>query len=232
MGRPRRDRLAFFRQVREHYHTTGAIAPSSRFLARAQTGPLVSLKSRSQHPIRVLEVGPGTGAVTRRIVDLLEPDDRFDLVEINQAFADVLESRFLDDPPFARMTDSSRIHTIPLQDYTAEEPYDIIISGLPMNNFSQELVAELFEAYFRLLNPEGTLSYFEYMFMRPLRKAVSGRNDRERVNQIATIMRDHRRQRRSRTSWVFANLPPAWVQHLSGASDDPIRSPDPSETRP
>ena len=226
MGRPRRDRLAFFRQAREHYHTTGAVAPSSRFLARAQTGPLTALKSRAQRPIRVLEVGPGTGAVTRRVVGLLEPGDRFDLVEINQAFADLLGRRFIDDPSFVRMAESSRVHAIPLQEYTAAEPYDIIISGLPMNNFSSELVAELFEACFRLLAPGGTLSYFEYMYMRPLRKVVSGRDDRDRVNRIAAIMHDQRRQRQSRTSWVFANLPPAWVRHLSS------QSPESPETGP
>ena len=216
MGRSWRDRLAFFRQVREHYHTTGAIAPSSRFLARAQAEPLASFKARVGRPVRVLEVGPGSGAVTRRIVQLLEPDDTFDLVEINQAFADLLQRRFTDDPAFTTLSGSARVHAVPLQEFSSEAPYDVIVSGLPMNNFSSELVEELFEAYFRLLAPEGTLSYFEYMCMRPLRKLVSGRADRERVNRLAEIMGRHCRQRRMRTSWVLVNLPPAWVQHLSG----------------
>lgn len=216
MGRPWRDRLAFFRQAREHYHTTGAIAPSSRFLARSQAGPLAQLKTRLDRPVRVLEVGPGTGAVTRRIVKLLEPGDTFDLVEINQAFADLLVRQFIDNPAFARLSDTASVHAVPLQEFRSESPYDVIISGLPMNNFASELVEELFEAYFRLLAPEGTLSYFEYMYMRPMRKLVSGREDRGRVNRIARIMGDHCRQRQSRTSWVFVNLPPAWVQHLSG----------------
>ena len=217
MGATRRDRLAFFRQVREHYHTTGAIAPSSRFLAAAQARPLARLKTRLSRPVRVLEVGPGTGAVTRRIVGLLDPDDTFDLVEINPAFAELLEHRFTTDPDFARLADSAQVHAMPLQEFQSQEPYDVIISGLPMNNFAAELVEELFEAYFRLLSPDGTLSYFEYMYMRPLRKLVSGREDRIRVNRIAEIMSGHCRTRRASISWVFMNLPPAWVQHLSGS---------------
>jgi phospholipid N-methyltransferase len=218
MGRSWRDRLAFFRQAREHYHTTGAVAPSSRFLARAQAGPLARLKVRLDRPVRVLEVGPGTGAVTRRIVGLLEPGDTFDLVEINRAFADLLERRFRDEPVFARLSETARVHAVPLQEFHSETPYDVILSGLPMNNFSSELVEELFEAYLRLLAPEGTLSYFEYMYMRPMRKLVSGRDDRGRVNRIAEIMSGHCRRRQARTSWVFMNLPPAWVQHLSGTA--------------
>jgi phosphatidylethanolamine/phosphatidyl-N-methylethanolamine N-methyltransferase len=63
------EHLEFFRQYRHRFQTTGAVAPSSRFLARALARPL------QQHagPCRVLEVGPGTGAVTRRIARLLKP---------------------------------------------------------------------------------------------------------------------------------------------------------------
>lgn len=226
MGRSWRDRLAFFRQVKEHYHTTGAIAPSSRFLAAAQTGPLRERKlvngrqQRAGGSLRVLEIGPGTGAVTRRIVRLLEPGDRLDLVEINQHFADVLDRRFQQDASFARVADQSQVHMVPLQEFSAEQPYDVIISGLPMNNFSAELVEELFEAYFRLLAEEGVLSYFEYMYMRPLRALVSRRADRQRVRRIGQIMRGYRDRFRLRTSWVFVNLPPAWVQHLQRPSAD------------
>ena len=168
MARTWRDRLAFWRQMRDQYHTTGAIAPSSRFLARAQSGPLARLKSSVDRPVRVLEVGPGTGAVTREIVSRLDPSDTFDLVEINEVFADLLTRRFESDPHFSRLGNSASVHAVPLQDFQTDEPYDIIISGLPMNNFSAELVDELFESYFRLLAPEGTLSYFEYMWMRPM----------------------------------------------------------------
>ena len=63
------DHLAFFKQFRETFTTTGAVAPSSRFLARAMTAPL----ARRDGPVRVLEIGPGTGAVTGKIVRLLRP---------------------------------------------------------------------------------------------------------------------------------------------------------------
>ena len=215
-SRFRRDRLAFFRQVRENYDTIGAIAPSSRFFARTQVKPLAKLKARTDRPVRVLEVGPGTGAVTRQIVRLLDPGDTFDLVEINPVFVNLLEGLFINDPEFSRLCDASTVHAIPLQEFTAENPYDIIVSGLPMNNFSPELVEELFEVYFRLLHPEGSLSYYEYMYVRQMRKLVSSRAARGRVNAVSKIMKRHCRQRRTRTSWDFANLPPAWVQHLSG----------------
>jgi hypothetical protein len=81
------EHVEFFRQYRQRFQTTGAVAPSSRFLARALAKPF------EQHTgaCRVLEVGPGTGAVTRRIVQMLKPADRFDLVELNDGTIAVID---------------------------------------------------------------------------------------------------------------------------------------------
>src|SRR5947209_20633881 len=100
------EHVAFFRQYRQRFQTTGAVAPSSRFLARALAKPL----ERHQGACRVLEVGPGTGAVTRRIVRLLKPADRFDLVELNETFVDVLNRRFAEDPDFRAVAERPTVH--------------------------------------------------------------------------------------------------------------------------
>lgn len=204
------EHLEFFRQYRRRFQTTGAVAPSSRFLARALTKPL------EQHagPCRVLEVGPGTGAVTRRIVRFLKPDDRFDLVELNENFVNVLRQRFADDPEFRRVADRSEIHQCPIQEFPAGAPYQYIVSGLPFNNFPPELVREIFGVFFQLLAPGGVLSYFEYMYMRPLRKAMSNRAGRERLGDLEAVLQEYLARHRFSRDWVFVNFPPAWVQHL------------------
>ena len=56
---------AFFGEFRKQYRNTGSILPSSRALGRALAGEM----SKVNFPRRILEVGPGTGAVTREIVD-------------------------------------------------------------------------------------------------------------------------------------------------------------------
>jgi phospholipid N-methyltransferase len=162
----------------------------------------------------VLEVGPGTGAVTRRIARLLKPGDRLDLVELNERFADLLRRRFADDPDFQRVADRSEIHQCPIQQFSTAAPYDYIISGLPFNNFPPELVREIFGVFFQFLAPGGVLSYFEYMYMRPLRRAVSNRAARVRLGDLETVLEEYLARHRFRRDWVFVNLPPAWVQHL------------------
>ncbi len=204
------DHVEFFRQYRKRFQTTGAVAPSSRFLARALAAPF----QRHAGPCRVLEVGPGTGAVTRRIVKLLKPADRFDLVELNEKFVDVLKRRFAEEPDFCAVADRAAVHQCPIQEFRSEAPYQFIVCGLPFNNFPADMTREIFGAFFELLAPGGVLSYFEYMYMRPLRKAMSNRAGRERLGALEEVLHEYLGRYRFQRDWVFVNFPPAWVQHL------------------
>ena len=206
-----RDALEFFRQFRQRFETTGAVAPSSRFLAAAMTRPL---RRRPAGPVRVLEVGPGTGAVTNRIVRLLREGDRFDLVELNESFAEILKRRFQAEPAWQSAAAFSQVHVCPIQDFRCDAPYDFIISGLPFNNFPAELVEAILADCLKLLRPDGVLSMFEYMYVRPVRGLVGRRAERERIRRIESIMRSAFDKHRVRRDWVFVNIPPAWVQHL------------------
>ncbi len=64
----------------------GAVAPSSPALVRA----LVAAAVTSTRPVRVLEVGAGTGRATRALADGLAPGSRLDVVESNPRFAEHL----------------------------------------------------------------------------------------------------------------------------------------------
>ncbi|QDT56539.1 AdoMet dependent proline di-methyltransferase [Caulifigura coniformis] len=205
-----RDQILFFRQFRQRFETTGAVLPSSRFLARAMTRPL----ARCSGPRRILEVGPGTGAVTGHIVREVKPEDRFDLVEINQDFARLLQDRFQSDPNYLPAAPVSNVHVCPLQDFAADGLYDVIISGLPFNNFPAELVESLVDRCLSLLKPGGTFSLFEYMFIRPIRVSVTRGPEKERLAAIERIMQTRFQAQRVRRDWIFINVPPAWVQHL------------------
>ncbi len=162
----------------------------------------------------MLEIGPGTGALTNTIVRHLQDGDRFDLVELNESFADHLRKRFATERVWNRVAAFSEVHIQPLQEFQSEAPYDFVISGLPLNNFPVDLVRDIFEHYFRHLAPDGVLSYFEYQFVRTLRTRIGSATERARMQAIEDIMSAHCREHRIRRDWVFANLPPAWAQHL------------------
>ena len=208
----------FFREFCSHFETTGSIIPSSRFLAKAITRQLAQ---RGPDPVRVLECGPGTGAFTNQIVQHLQPSDVFDVVELNSSFVEVLRQRFATDRLWQTAADVTTIHQLPLQEFAPRAPYDFIISGLPHINFPERIVEEILGCYSKLLAPQGMLSYFEYMYIRPLRRAVTFGIERQRVRGVNSVMTAHLKKHRVVRDSVFANFPPAWVQHVTQAVNRP-----------
>lgn len=209
-----RDYFTFFRQFRSRFETTGAIAPSSGFLARAMAKPL-KRRDAKKGPVRVLEIGPGTGAVTNTLVKHIQAEDTFDLVELNEVFAQTLDDRFENDPKWNRVRKNATVHVRPLQDFPIDKPYNYIISGLPLNNFPADLVTEITDCYFKLLAPGGVLSYFEYMYIRSIRKRIGKQSERARLSSIDDTLGGYVKSHRFKRNWIFVNIPPAWVQHLT-----------------
>jgi phospholipid N-methyltransferase len=205
-----RECRAFFKEFREQYHTTGSILPSSRFLGRA----LVAEMCKPRGPCRILEVGPGTGSVTREIVRQLKPGDRLDIVEINERFVALLRERFAQEPLFRRRHHQVRLIHAPLQEVPGEAAYDFLVSGLPLNNFSVSLVREIFKAYQRLLKPGGILSYFEYALIRQLKTPFAKAKERKRLYCVGRLVERKIRAYQFRADVVYFNAPPAVARHL------------------
>lgn len=201
---------AFFRQFRQHYHTTGSIMPSGRALGRALTLPM----RHARGPRRILEVGPGTGAVTAAIVQNLRPGDQLDIVEINAEFVAVLERRFAEEPQFRRYRAQTRIIHAPLQEVPGVAVYDFMISGLPLNNFSLDLVRDIFRSYRRLLKPQGILSYFEYLAIRTLKMPFVSAVERERLAALGAFLQQQIHIAQIGEEAVYLNVPPAAARHL------------------
>src|SRR5437879_4063419 len=121
----------FLRECRRHFRDTGAVLPSSRFLARA----LVTELRRPRTPGRILEVGPGTGSVTREILRHMLPGDRLDAVEINGQFVNLLQHRLDHEWAFHRCHDQVHVIHAAVEELIGEGVYDYIVSGLPLHSF-------------------------------------------------------------------------------------------------
>lgn len=215
------DYRVFWQQFRRAYHTTGAVLPSGQALAKAlahyiRNGEAASAAGRASVRAfrRILEVGPGTGAVTGRILRDMGRDDRLLLVERNEQFVAQLRERFPIDSAYNDHADRVAIVHASVEDLPESKPFDIIISGLPLNNFSAETVERILAKLRRLLAPGGTLSFFEYVAMRPFKLALSRQADRERVRGVARALGGLLKQSEIRRDCVWANVPPAWVHHV------------------
>jgi phospholipid N-methyltransferase len=200
----------FFQEFRRDFHHTGAVLPSGLFLSKALVKPLRGVRP----PARILEVGPGTGSVTREIARRLRPGDRLDAVEINPRFAEMLKQRIQRDPILAARHDDIHVINAPLQQILGDSVYDFIISGLPLNNFTVDEVRSVFAAFTRLLRPGGSLVYFEYALLRQLKTPFVNRRERRRLFRVARVVGRYIRNHQIRRERIFINLPPAIVRQL------------------
>jgi phosphatidylethanolamine/phosphatidyl-N-methylethanolamine N-methyltransferase len=209
-----RDYSVFLRQFFQRYHTTGSITPSGRSLAKALCRYVENAAQTNGFPRQILEVGPGTGAVTARLVQKLLPEDRLTLVELNDDFVRHLQERFAGERSFQAVAERANIVHGRLEDLPLEQSYDLIISGLPLNNFAVKDVEQILGIFQRLLKPGGTLSFFEYIAIRRVKSLVTSSQGRERLRGIGQALHHTLNGREIKRDWVWPNVPPAWVHHV------------------
>jgi phospholipid N-methyltransferase len=204
--------LRFFKRYLNDPRTVGAIAPSSPGLSRALCGPFRARRT----PARVLEVGAGTGSVTRQIARFFGPEDRLDVCEINPVFGEILEREVLTRPGLREGVAEGRVRLLkqPVQALTQVEPYDYILSGLPFTSFELEDVEEIFDVIRRCLKPDGVFSYFEYVALRRASTALAVGKKRRRVRSVSSYMNETIRNHQFARRTVLRNLPPAHARHL------------------
>jgi phospholipid N-methyltransferase len=218
------DHALFLQQFFRRFRTTGAILPSGRRLAAALSRYVTEGNGAAR---RILEVGPGTGAVTHFIVRSLGPADRLDLVELNAQFVQRLRQRFETEPALAAASRQTRILHQPVEELSDSRCYDVIVSGLPLNNFAVADVERLLATLARLLAPGGTLSFFQYVGVRRAKALVCGAEQRRRLQGIERALQELLAGREIRRECIWLNLPPAWVHHVRVQSrESRVQSPE------
>jgi len=153
---------------------------------------MVSPITEFKRPISVLEVGPGTGPFTRRILELLGPEDSFTICEINHRFMKRLKEKLSRNECFVRNKDRVHFFEGPVQRLPeAITPcvFDVIVSSLPFSNFTADTVDEIMALYWSMLKQDGVLTYFEYVGFRKLSALFPSQRNRRRVEGVDAVVR-------------------------------------------
>lgn len=183
----------------KYFKTLGAIASSSKFLAHKLTGCIDNNLTQKN----ILEVGAGTGPVTKYILRKLQPNDKFDIIEITNKFISSLQI-------LCKNYNHVKIHNKSILDFNPDYKYDYIISTLPFYSFSEVEVKKILDHYKSILSVNGKIIYFQYTFTEYIRKFKIGRH--REISKIRDVFhKDFHVQKRIE----YRNLFPAIVWILT-----------------
>jgi phospholipid N-methyltransferase len=186
-----REHVLLFSRFLRSPRTVGALSPSSRALARA-----IASQLQPGHHRRIIELGPGTGALTCEIIGQLGPEDRLLAVDIDPAFVRQLQGRW---PTLECVCGSAaRLHEIAADHGMASA--DHIISGLPFATLPVEMTRQILTGVEQTLRPGGMFTTFQYTHAYPLSTSAAFRR------QMTALMGAPPDRR-----LVVRNVPPCFV---------------------
>jgi phosphatidylethanolamine/phosphatidyl-N-methylethanolamine N-methyltransferase len=179
------DEVRFLRSWIEKPLHMGAVMPSGRILARTMA-QYVDVKSEGP----VVELGPGTGAITSALIEHGIDQKRLVLVEYNPGFCALLRERY----PHAKVVQGDAYTLKDSLRNVLSAPASAVVSGLPLVTKPMLTRLKLIREAFAALAPGAPFVQFTYSVAPPIPKSLPG---------VSTEASER----------IWMNLPPArvWV---------------------
>jgi phosphatidylethanolamine/phosphatidyl-N-methylethanolamine N-methyltransferase len=183
------ERILFFRRWLANPLRVGSVIPSSAALAQ-----LVASHIQRGGDDYILELGAGTGAITRGLLAGGLPEDRLLLVELDPKMSAVLSREF---PGVQIITGDATKLTEIVPGHICGR-IGTVISGLPVLGRPLEFQQAIVDAAFAVVRPGGAMLQYTYAPMSPL--------PRRRLGLTGKLL-----------GWAANNLPPAAVWRFTRA---------------
>ncbi len=179
------DEVRFLRSWIEKPLHMGAVMPSSKLLARTMA-QYVDVESKGP----VIELGPGTGAITNALIEHGVDQKRLVLVEYNPGFCALLRDRY----PQAKVVQGDAYALRDSLGEVLDAPASAVVSGLPLVTKPMLTRLKLIRDAFLALAPGAPFVQFTYSVAPPIPKSLPG---------VSTEASER----------IWMNLPPArvWV---------------------
>jgi phosphatidylethanolamine/phosphatidyl-N-methylethanolamine N-methyltransferase len=159
------DEVRFLRSWIEKPLHMGAVMPSGKVLARTMA-QYVDIHSIAP----VVELGPGTGAITEALIEHGVDQKRLVLVEYNPSFCVLLRDRY----PQATVVQGDAYKLRDSLWGKLDAPACAVVSGLPLVTKPMLTRMRLIRDAFILLEPAAPFVQFTYSVAPPIPKSLTG----------------------------------------------------------
>lgn len=159
LGRRFGDEIRFFRGLLDKPKSVGAIVPTSSHTARK----MVSVVN-PESGLPVLELGPGTGVITRAILARGVSPERIWSVEYSTDFYGHLIEQF----PAVNFIHGDAFDLDKTLSHLPDQKFDAAVSGIPLLNFPMHMRVKLLESLLDRLPPGRPVVQFSYGPVSPI----------------------------------------------------------------
>jgi phospholipid N-methyltransferase len=209
---PRAARRAFLAAALRRPGTVGAIVPSSTRLAEV----LAAIVPRAGSPV-VVELGPGTGAVSAVIAQRLPPTARHLAVELDPHMVTYLRRNH----PDLEVVPGDAAHLVDLLAERGLTRADAVICGLPWSLFDQRTQEAILGQVSQVVGSTGAFTTFGYLQSMTLAAARRFRATLRATFDEVVV-----------SATVWRNMPPAFVYVCRRPVAAPAPAPAPSGPDP
>ena len=183
--------IRLFSQFLISPRSVGSVVPSSRLLAKRMVQPI-----NFSNPVTIVELGPGTGAITAAIGARLKPPSRYVGLELNTKFFQDMSRRF----PNLAFVNGDAVQLDRILQQQNFGPVDAILSSLPWASLPSGSQPAILAAAAKSLRPGGVFVTYAYLPGLLLPAAHSLRR------QLSSFF-----SKVETTPVIWTNLPPAFT---------------------
>ena len=179
-----------------NFYSVAAFLPSSAYLASAMVDPLPLSRT-----LVGVELGAGTGAMTRELLNELPETATLLAFEINPRFFSYLEQNFNDSRLVLINESVENFETVLRQ--RGYDHVDIVVSSLGLGFMSEPKRRRIFDGLMPFVSAETVLTQYQYIH------GLQFADGRLRRLSLEPLLNDYFAFVESRIIW--RNLPPAFV---------------------
>lgn len=173
----------FLLRVLKNPRQLGAVAPSSRRLVE-----VLARHAIVDDHSPIIELGGGTGALTRALIKTGIDPSRIYVIELDPALANYLKTAL----PQVNVIHGNAAHLDQILPKKVIGKVKRVVSGLPMINIPEPIRKQILESSFGVLAPEGAFLQYTYSPRSSINAEAYGLN-------------------KKRLGTIFRNLPPATI---------------------
>lgn len=159
----------FLKAAVRNFQQVGTVFPTSKWIAQTMCKPLFAALNKGANPT-VLEIGAGTGSITKLLYKVADKLSRLVVCECNPFYSKYLKAMLNKD--FPELINRVEFFEDKIEEFREKSKFDYIISTVPLLCMEREQILSVLRKIQDLSHDDTILTHVEHLGARQLKLAL------------------------------------------------------------